>query len=1024
MRRSFAIALLSLLSFSLFATDPSQAITPQDAENLVIQQVITPDPLEPQLVAFFYQMGLPSPALTVGQTVESVDGLVSFTATEPTYFIWIDREATFEWYHQSRFVFVTEAAGIVTTFDSETWPIIDGSEYEGFTDSTGDNFYGAYPALMPPPPATAPPVSLTKAVDPNACALIAIGKNRDGVNEKQSRQVDTNRIVKYLQNNPRGPELAGANIKTERGPQGSLYCGASIQDVCTQITNILQNPNCKKFYFFYAGHGSKGSNASMVFRGANGGREPMTYAELGRKILNAVPLNQAPPELCIVIEACYSGSVVKQLKDVRVVRNGKPVGLKVSVISSSSSDQVTERFGDGSGTPFYLGLEICSADLQANLNGDSKISLSEAIAWARAVIPQNATRFPRIEGIGVETNVVFRGSKTISKEVKIKDRGKGKPRVCEVLVGFRVLIDGEWENVNKRFLYLRNASCTKTNVPRVPFRITCEKFVNGERTTVIVKDKISIKLPPKARVPLIGLPADCIANTWKIEVLGKNGEPVGKGSPEVVETRYRWINVPRDEDFLIYEDFAIVPGESHTNDLGVTPPFALTADPVSFTDIGTLDTLNVAIRGIIPPPTPGGTPFTWSHFVPTSGDSTEISYDFRTQGEVPGNIGAGAGILYEALFVGGDIDVVGGFAALDHSSVMFMTDGASASTAPGAIFDIIEGGIEADDGASWTTDFRGDMMWNNASLSSPANGLRLDSARGGLSGVCVMDSEGPGLFLTGDLSMIGMDNITLIGSAGAGVEADGAGLTGITGLLVVDSGTDDIVLSNGTQLVLLDSYYDDTKVSIDATSALGRLWSTSVQVLDASATELPVAGATVDFYRLEGGPRVFVDSKVTDVDGVTDTLELEATFTDISGSTDLSNYEIDVTVGVGPGAATITIPYRAEDNNVVTLYWDAATGTEPPRQPISALRLAPNPFNPKTTVSFELATGGNTTVTISNARGERVKVLHAGVLGHGEHRFDWNGRDDSGQDVASGVYYFRLETASGPTQMKKGVLVR
>ncbi len=76
------------------------------------------------------------------------------------------------------------------------------------------------------------------------------------------------------------------------------------------------------------------------------------------------------------------------------------------------------------------------------------------------------------------------------------------------------------------------------------------------------------------------------------------------------------------------------------------------------------------------------------------------------------------------------------------------------------------------------------------------------------------------------------------------------------------------------------------------------------------------------------------------------------------------------------------------------------------------MQNSPNPFNPKTEIRFNLEEAGETSLRIYDASGHLVKVLAQGNLTQGEHRVVWNGDDDGGSAVASGVYFYRLETAT------------
>jgi len=84
----------------------------------------------------------------------------------------------------------------------------------------------------------------------------------------------------------------------------------------------------------------------------------------------------------------------------------------------------------------------------------------------------------------------------------------------------------------------------------------------------------------------------------------------------------------------------------------------------------------------------------------------------------------------------------------------------------------------------------------------------------------------------------------------------------------------------------------------------------------------------------------------------------------------------------------------------------------------------PNPFNPTTTLSYAVpAGGGDVTLQIYDVAGRVVRTLVDGFEGEGEKRTVWNGRDDRGRPVASGVYFYRL-TAPGFSKARKMVLLR
>ncbi len=83
----------------------------------------------------------------------------------------------------------------------------------------------------------------------------------------------------------------------------------------------------------------------------------------------------------------------------------------------------------------------------------------------------------------------------------------------------------------------------------------------------------------------------------------------------------------------------------------------------------------------------------------------------------------------------------------------------------------------------------------------------------------------------------------------------------------------------------------------------------------------------------------------------------------------------------------------------------------------------PNPFNPETTISFNMPEAGQANLAIYNVKGQLVRTLANGKFGYGKQSFVWNGTDDNGQDVTSGLYFYRL-TVNGHTESKKMMLMK
>ncbi|MDH4036229.1 MAG: T9SS type A sorting domain-containing protein [Candidatus Krumholzibacteria bacterium] len=94
-----------------------------------------------------------------------------------------------------------------------------------------------------------------------------------------------------------------------------------------------------------------------------------------------------------------------------------------------------------------------------------------------------------------------------------------------------------------------------------------------------------------------------------------------------------------------------------------------------------------------------------------------------------------------------------------------------------------------------------------------------------------------------------------------------------------------------------------------------------------------------------------------------------------------------------------------------------------PVAPRVTLSNYPNPFNPSTTIRYEVAPSQEVALAIFDVSGRLVRTLDAGAKSQGMHQTTWDGRDHRGRPVASGVYYARL---SSPTQTltRKVVLLK
>ncbi|MCK4461460.1 MAG: T9SS type A sorting domain-containing protein, partial [candidate division Zixibacteria bacterium] len=83
----------------------------------------------------------------------------------------------------------------------------------------------------------------------------------------------------------------------------------------------------------------------------------------------------------------------------------------------------------------------------------------------------------------------------------------------------------------------------------------------------------------------------------------------------------------------------------------------------------------------------------------------------------------------------------------------------------------------------------------------------------------------------------------------------------------------------------------------------------------------------------------------------------------------------------------------------------------------------PNPFNPQTIIEYELAKDCEVEITVYNILGRKVRTLVKEFQKSGQQRVKWDGKDEEGKEVSSGIYFYQIKTPEF-SQSKKMVLLR
>ena len=159
---------------------------------------------------------------------------------------------------------------------------------------------------------------------------------------------------------------------------------------------------------------------------------------------------------------------------------------------------------------------------------------------------------------------------------------------------------------------------------------------------------------------------------------------------------------------------------------------------------------------------------------------------------------------------------------------------------------------------------------------------------------------------------------------------------------------------------------------------------------------------------------------VTMTDGLARFLYLAGLSMVVPVETDFVEYEVvrDYIIANSP------IDYSTE-GRVEDTYETAVPTKKIARVPaqFSLLQNYPNPFNPETTILYQLNKGTMVTLKIYNTVGQLIKTLVEKTQAGGIHSINWDGRDEFGMDVASGVYLYQLKSENA-SEKRKMLLVR
>ncbi|MDD2229977.1 MAG: choice-of-anchor J domain-containing protein [Candidatus Cloacimonetes bacterium] len=156
--------------------------------------------------------------------------------------------------------------------------------------------------------------------------------------------------------------------------------------------------------------------------------------------------------------------------------------------------------------------------------------------------------------------------------------------------------------------------------------------------------------------------------------------------------------------------------------------------------------------------------------------------------------------------------------------------------------------------------------------------------------------------------------------------------------------------------------------------------------------------------------------------GVSTSGTAPANFTIISGASymeapvEWTEYSYNLNTGTAP----VYIGIQCVSHDAFAFFVDdvsiigGAVANEDPTIPMINVELKgnyPNPFNPETTIAYSVKQAAPVSIEIYNIKGQLVKTLLNDIKEPGDHTVVWNGKDNSGCAVSSGVYYYKMNTS-------------
>ncbi|UCD38428.1 MAG: right-handed parallel beta-helix repeat-containing protein, partial [Fidelibacterota bacterium] len=299
------------------------------------------------------------------------------------------------------------------------------------------------------------------------------------------------------------------------------------------------------------------------------------------------------------------------------------------------------------------------------------------------------------------------------------------------------------------------------------------------------------------------------------------------------------------------------------------------------------------------------------------------------------------------------------------------------------------------------------LSFNSHNVRGPAEGNQFIQTDIFLSG----PDEAIGIYFESGASYNLVDTVTIDSAAVAIKGTGGSRVNEINHALITASSQYDVAVTGGSSVLITNkSDIDDTKVSVEQGSAIyfGSVFMVDVEVLFENS--LPLVGLDVIVTNAGGDT---VGTFTTDEEGMAyvDVAAEGITFGGYSATQNPFTFTVVDTLDEGwsgiLGSITETITEDTEIILSVDYLGTEAAAIGLPTE-FALAQNYPNPFNPTTTIRYDLPVQSHVKLRVFDMTGRTLCTLVEANQQAGYHRVIWDGRDQLGRPVATGLYFFEI----------------